>query len=125
MWTSRVILLEDHYSVVDSVIQRTRAHGIVEGRGSGGCTLKYVERSEDVRVGDIVVTGGLDQIFPKGFPVAVVESVERKTYSVSLKVDLRPVVNPNKVEEVFVIFNSEGADLTDKFSSQESKAPSL
>jgi rod shape-determining protein MreC len=125
MWTSRVILLEDRYSVVDSVIQRTRAHGIVEGRGSGGCTLKYVERSEDVRVGDIVVTGGLDQIFPKGFPVAVVESVERKTYSVSLKVDLRPVVNPNKVEEVFVIFNSEGADLTDKFSSQESKAPSL
>lgn len=119
MWTSKVILLEDRYSVVDAVIQRTRAHGIVEGKGTGGCTLKYVERSEDVRVGDIVVTGGLDQIFPKGFPIAVVESVERKTYSVSLKVDLRPVVNPNKVEEVFIIFNSENVDLTQKFLPSE------
>lgn len=125
MWTAKVMLLEDRYSVVDAVIQRTRAHGIVEGRGAGGCTLKYVERSEDVRVGDIVVTGGLDQIFPKGFPIAVVESVERKTYSVSLKVDLRPVVDPNKVEEVFVIFNSEGTDMTEKFFPQEAKAQSL
>ena len=125
MWTAKVMLLEDRYSVVDAVIQRTRAHGIVEGRGSGGCTLKYVERSEDVRVGDIVVTGGLDQIFPKGFPIAVVESVERKTYSVSLRVDLRPIVDPNKVEEVFVIFSSEGTDLTEKFFSEETKAPTL
>ncbi len=125
MWSSKVILLEDRYSVVDAVIQRTRAHGIVEGKGTGGCNLKYVERSEDVRVGDIVVTGGLDQIFPKGFPIATVESVERKTYSVSLKVDLRPVVNPNKVEEVFIIFNSENVDMTQKFFPQEVQATTL
>jgi rod shape-determining protein MreC len=97
-------------------VQRTRAHGIVEGKSQNGCTLKYVEKTEDVKEGDLVVTGGLDNIFPKGFPVAVVESVERKTFSVSLKVDLRPVVDPYKVEEVFVVVQAANEDFGDRFA---------
>lgn len=107
---AHVMLITDRYSVVDGIVQRTRAHGIVEGK-QDNCSLKYVERTEDVKAGDLVVTGGLDNIFPKGFPVAVVEAVERKTFSVSLKVDLRPVVDPNKVEEVFVVTNANNIDL--------------
>lgn len=125
VWTSKVILLEDRYTVIDAIIQRTRAHGIVEGKGQGGGTLKYVERSEDVRVGDVVVTGGLDNIFPKGFPIAVVDNVERKTYSVSLRVDLRPVVDPNSIEEVFIIFNSQNSDLTQRFFPTEPSPAAL
>lgn len=115
--TSNVMLITDRYSVVDGVVQRTRAHGIVEGKSlgsNGACQLKYVEKTEDVKKGDLVVTGGLDNIFPKGFPVAVVESVERKNFSVSLKVDLKPVVDPHKVEEVFVVTNAMNTDLSDR-----------
>jgi rod shape-determining protein MreC len=118
--TSHVMLITDRYAVVDGIVQRTRAHGIVEGKSQNGCVLKYVEKTEDVKVGDLVVTGGLDNIFPKGFPVAVVESVERKTFSVSLKVDLRPVVDPYKVEEVFVVTNAAKEDFGDKYAPQAS-----
>ncbi len=110
-WTSQVLLISDRYSVVDGIIARSRARGIVEGNVTGAA-LRYVEKSEDVRVGDMVITSGLDNIFPKGFPVAMVEKVEDKSYSVSLKVDLRPVVDPDKVEEVFVILNAANEDLT-------------
>lgn len=117
---SHIMLITDRYSVVDGIVQRTRAHGIVEGRvGGTGCNLKYIERTDDVKEGDLVVTGGLDNIFPKGFPVAVVESVERKTFSVSLKVELRPVVDPNKVEEVFVILNAKDEDLSTLVGQRE------
>lgn len=116
--TSHVMLITDRYAVVDGIVQRTRAHGIVEGKSQNGCVLKYVEKTEDVKVGDLVVTGGLDNIFPKGFPVAVVESVERKTFSVSLKVDLRPVVDPYKVEEVFIVTNAAKEDFGDKYAPQ-------
>lgn len=116
-WTSQIMLIEDRYSVVDAVVQRTRAHGIVEGKGHSGCALKYVERSEDVQIGDVVVTGGLDNIFPKGFPVAIVRNVESKRSSVSLKVDLDPVVDPAKVEEVFVIANAFEQDVGNQFFS--------
>jgi len=124
--TANVMLITDRYSVVDGVVQRTRAHGIVEGKAlgsQGGCQLKYVEKTEDVKKGDLVVTGGLDNIFPKGFPVAVVESVERKNFSVSLKVDLKPVVDPYKVEEVFVVANAANADLSDRLPPQASQEP--
>lgn len=109
--TSHILLMTDRYAVIDGVIQRSRAHGIVKGQGRGGAVLKYVERNEDVKPGDLVVTGGLDNIFPKGFPIAVVESAEKKQAGVSLKVDLKPLVDPNKVEEVFVVINANHLDL--------------
>lgn len=115
-YTSHVMLITDRYAVVDGIVQRTRAHGIVEGKSQNGCTLKYVEKTEDVKEGDLVVTGGLDNIFPKGFPVAIVESVERKTFSVSLKVDLRPVVDPYKVEEVFIVTQAANEDFGNRFA---------
>ena len=117
-FTSHVMLITDRYAVVDGIVQRTRAHGIVEGKSSHGSSLslKYVERTEDVKEGDLVVTGGLDNIFPKGFPVAIVESVEKKTFSVSLKVDLRPVVDPYSVEEVFVVIQAANEDFGEKYA---------
>lgn len=111
--TSQVMLITDRYAVVDGLVARSRARGIVEGKSQTHCSFQYVEKSEDVVVGDIIVTSGLDGIFPKGFPVAVVESVENKTYAVSLKVDLRPFVNPDKVERVFVILNSNEQDFSE------------
>lgn len=117
--TAHVMLITDRYSVVDGIVQRTRAHGIVEGRAPGSCSLKYVERTEDVKPGDLVVTGGLDNIFPKGFPIAVVESVERRTFSVSLKVELRPMVDADKVEEVFIVTNAKNLDLGTAISQKE------
>ncbi|PIS10498.1 MAG: rod shape-determining protein MreC [Bdellovibrio sp. CG10_big_fil_rev_8_21_14_0_10_47_8] len=114
--TSQVLLITDRYSVVDGMIARSRARGIVEGKNSTSCSLRYVEKSEDVVPGDLVISSGLDNIFPKGFPVAIVESVENKSYSVSLKVDLKPVVDPDKVEEVFIVLNAANEDLSDRLS---------
>lgn len=121
--TSYVMLITDRYAVVDGLVARSRARGIIEGRGGSACTLNYVEKSEDVQAGDLIVSSGLDNIFPKGLPVARVSRVENLAYAVSLKVDLEPVVDPDKVEEVFVITNAQNNDLTDRFiSSAENEA---
>lgn len=119
--TSHILLMTDRYAVIDGVIQRSRAHGIVEGKGKTGAVLKYVERTEDVRPGDLVVTGGLDNIFPKGFPIAIVESAEKKQISVSLKVDLKPLVDSDKVEEVFVVLNAKNQDMSEVVVPTETK----
>lgn len=122
-FSSHILLITDRYAVVDGIVSRSRARGIVEGKTPSTAALRYVERSEDVKAGDLVVTSGLDNIFPKGFPVAVVESVESKNSSVSLRVDLKPVVDPNKIEEVFVILDAANEDLTSRFSVAESDSP--
>jgi rod shape-determining protein MreC len=118
-FSSQVLLVTDRYSVVDGIIARSRARGIVEGKNSSTCLLRYLEKSEDIQVGDLVVTSGLDNIFPKGFPIATVESIENKNYSISVQVELRPVVDSNKVEEVFVIVNAANEDLTEKVASSK------
>lgn len=112
LMTSQILLITDRFAVVDGIISRSRARGIVEGKSKTHCTLRYVEKSEDVQPGDVVVTSGLDNIFPKGFPVAIVESIESKSYLASLKIDLKPVVDPDKIEEVFVIADAKMEDLS-------------
>jgi rod shape-determining protein MreC len=110
---AHVMLITDRYSVVDGIVQRTRALGIVEGKGTDNLALmKYIDRTTDLKKGDIIVTGGLDKIFPKGFPLAEVENVEDKAYSVAMKIELRPMIEPTEIEEVFIVLNSHGEDYT-------------
>ncbi len=110
---AHIMLITDRYSVVDGIVQRTRALGIVEGKGTDNLALmKYIDRTTDLKKGDIIVTGGLDKVFPKGFPLAEVQYVEDKAYSVAMKIELRPVIDPTEIEEVFVVLNSNGEDYT-------------
>ena len=104
--TSHVLLITDRFSVVDGIVSRSRAQGIVEGKGRGGCLLRYIEKSQDVKPGDKIITSGLDNIFPKGLPIAVVTDVVTKPYSASLIVEMSPIVDPNKVEELFIVLNA-------------------
>ncbi len=113
-FTSHVMLITDRYSVVDALLQKSRAHGIVEGQGKESGILQYVDRTEDVQPGDLIVTGGLDNIFPKGFPLGVVTEVERKTKSATLIVNIKPVIESDKIEEVFVVKNASNEDFFNK-----------
>ncbi|MGO8991273.1 MAG: rod shape-determining protein MreC [bacterium] len=98
-----VLLITDYNSAVDSVVQRTRAKAIVEGRGENRCQLKYLLRTEEVAVGDAVVTSGLGGNFPKGLTVGEVKKVDKKGHGVFQYAELVPSVDMTKLEEVFVI----------------------
>jgi rod shape-determining protein MreC len=99
---ARVLLITDHNSGVDAIVQRTRARGIVEGQIDGGCVLKFVKRTEDVQVGDLVVTSGVDGIFPKGLPIGRVTAVDKRGQGLFQAVEVTPAVDPGALEEVLV-----------------------
>ena len=61
---SDVLLITDRYSFVDAIIQRIRSRGVLEGNISD-CKLKHVFRRDDVKKHDLVVSSGLDLVFPK------------------------------------------------------------
>jgi rod shape-determining protein MreC len=100
---STVLLITDYNSAVDAIVQRTRAKTIVEGRGENRCQLKYLQRSEDVVVGDVVVTSGLGGSFPKGLTVGEIRKVEKKEHGIFQYAELIPSVDLTKLEEVLVI----------------------
>jgi rod shape-determining protein MreC len=98
-----VLLITDYNSAVDSIVQRTRAKAIVEGKGENRCRLKYLLRTEEVAVGDAVVTSGLGGNFPKGLMVGEVKKVDKKGHGVFQYAELVPSVDMTQLEEVFVI----------------------
>ena len=103
---STVLLVTDYSSAIDSIIQRTRAKAIVEGRGENRCMLKYLLRTEDVNVGDIVVTSGLSGNFPKGLMVGEVRKVDKKGHGVFQYAELVPSVDLTRLEEILIITES-------------------
>jgi rod shape-determining protein MreC len=98
-----VLLITDYNSAIDSLVERTRAKAIVEGKGENRCQLKYLLRAEEVAVGDIVVTSGLDGNFPKGLMVGEIKKVDKKGHGVFQYAELVPSVDMTQLEEVFVI----------------------
>ncbi len=105
---SKVLLLVDYNSNVDAIVQRSRCQGVLQGAGKGGCRLKYVQRSSDLRVGDQVVSSGLDGVFPKGLLLGTVSLVKKKDAGLFQEVSVRPILDIDKLEEVLVIIKRTG-----------------
>lgn len=101
--SSRVLLITDHASGVAAIVQRSRARGVVRGKGGGTCSLEFALADEDVKVGDIVVSSGIGGLFPKGLNVGEVTMVKKGEYGIFQTVDVRPAVNLARLEEVLVL----------------------
>jgi rod shape-determining protein MreC len=118
---SIVLLITDYNSAIDSIVQRTRARAIVEGKGQNRCQLKYLLRSEEVAPGDIVVTSGLGGNLPKGLLVGEVRSTDKKGHSIFQYAELVPGVDLTKLEEVLVITRSSLPFQEEKEKEREKK----
>jgi len=115
---SRVLLLLDPQSQVDSYTQRSRARGSTRGGADGSCSLQYVLREADIDVGDYLLTSGLDGIYPKGLRIGKVSSVEKEPYGLFQRVAVEPAVDFYALEEVFVILERRDVPGPGQFSSE-------
>jgi rod shape-determining protein MreC len=101
--SSRVLLLTDHASGIAAIIQRSRARGVVKGRGDNLCSLEFAMQGEDVQVGDKVVSSGIGGVFAKGLLIGEVTMVKKGQYGIFQTVTIRPAVNVAHLEEVLVV----------------------
>jgi rod shape-determining protein MreC len=99
---AKVQLLIDRNAAAGALIERSRAQGVVVGAGDELLRLEYVSEIADVAVGDVVVTSGIDGIFPKGFVIGRVETVERSGRAYR-RVTVSPAVDFSSLEEVLVV----------------------
>jgi rod shape-determining protein MreC len=99
---AQVQLLIDRNAAAAALIERTRAQGIVLGQGGDTLVMEYVPGTADVKQGDLVVTSGIDAVYPKGFVVGTVEVVERGPGTFH-QIAVRPAVDFSRLEEVLVV----------------------
>ncbi|OGW45605.1 MAG: rod shape-determining protein MreC [Nitrospirae bacterium GWC2_57_9] len=100
--TAKVLLLTDPGSTLAVRVQRNREEGLLEGK-LDRCALKYVSYYADIQEGDLLVTSGLDGIYPKGLPVATVVKVSKHEATAFQTVIAKPAVGLSRLEEVLVL----------------------
>lgn len=123
--TSKVLLVTDINSSVDAVVKRNRARGIVEGQGENSCRLSYVLKTEDVQPDDVLVSSGLNSMFPKGVPIGRVLHVNREASGFFLTVELKPLVDFSKLDSVLVVLKEQEKTPVPRLSSPDADPKSV
>ncbi|HDL78144.1 MAG TPA: rod shape-determining protein MreC [Bacteroidetes bacterium] len=109
----KIALIGSHYAVVQplddvnfrvsAMIQRNRVVGIFTPGKSGKYFLNYVPIQSNVKKGDVVVTSGYSNVFPKGIKIGVVTQVGAAKNKLFKKIEVTPGVQTERVENVFVV----------------------
>lgn len=104
---SRVLLITDASHALPVQINRNGVRSVAEGIGRfDELTLQHVAASTDIRVGDLLVSSGLGQRFPVGYPVAVVIEVTIDPGKPFAIVKARPSAALNRSRHVLLVFSS-------------------
>jgi rod shape-determining protein MreC len=99
--SAQVLLATDPSSGVGVTLAQSRVQGILKGSSGNLCLLNYVMNEEPVARGEVVVTSGLDQVYPKGLPVGTVVQVGNG--NIYKEIVVKPAVDLSRLEMVLVV----------------------
>jgi rod shape-determining protein MreC len=103
--TSEVILISDAEHAIPVQSNRSGLRTIAVGTGdSNRLSLPFVTVETDLRQGDLLLSTGMGGVFPPGYPVAVVERVERDSAATFAVVDARPTARLDRAREVLLVW---------------------
>jgi len=110
-FSSQIKPIFDSTCYVASRLQNSRYEGLISGRGSDSENLlmQYVKKyaRESIKYGDLVITSGMNSIYPKGIYIGRVRGIHAKEYEPSLELDVETIINFGKLEYVFILGTDE------------------
>jgi rod shape-determining protein MreC len=102
--TSQVLLINDQTSGAGVLLATTRVRAILRGSTTGQILINNLTPDSRIKPGELVLTSGGDQVYPRGLPVGTIESIapdpDHQPYTL---IHLSPAANLNQLEEVLVI----------------------
>jgi len=115
--TAQVLAINDQSSGAGVILETTRIRGILRGNANGRLQIVDILADKRIQQGEVVLTAGGDQVFPRGLPVGVVDKVtqdpERDSF---IDVLITPAAHLDRLDEVLVITSTEP-----RFSPQQQK----
>lgn len=104
-YSSTIILISDSGHAIPVQVNRNGIRSIAVGAGDlGKLTLPYMTVESDVKPDDLLVSSGLDGIFPAGYPVAKVSKVERNPADTFALVEAKPLAQLDRDREVLLLW---------------------
>ncbi len=107
--SARVLLITDSTHAIPVQVNRNGFRAIAEGVGRlDTLELRHVASTEDIQVGDLLVSSGLGGRFPVGYPVAVVTEVMQDPGQAFARVRAQPSAALNRSRHVLLVFTRNG-----------------
>ena len=107
-YTATIILISDTQHAIPVQVNRNGIRSIAVGTGDvGKLQLPYLTVESDVKPGDLLVSSGLDGIFPAGYPVATVTKIERNPTETFALVEAKPLAQLDRDREVLLLWAQE------------------
>lgn len=105
--TSLVMPVYDYQCFVSARLETSRYDGLVNGQGSSDSPLamKYVKKraKDEITIGEKILTSGENNNFPKNVPIGFVTKVKGSDYETSIDLEVEPVIDFSRLENVFVL----------------------
>lgn len=110
--SSKVRPLYDETSYVAAKLQTSRYEGLIRGGGGESLTLymNYVKKQvrQTIQYGDMVVTSGLNSLYPRDIYIGTLQAINDKDWETSLELELEPIIEFSRLEYVYIL--KEGKD---------------
>lgn len=101
---SEVTLLTEKDHAVPVQVLRSGLRSILFGQGGGNLPeLRFIPVNADIQIGDVLVTSGIDEVYPPGLPVATVTNIERDAALAFAKINAMPIAGINSSQQLLVL----------------------
>jgi len=105
-YTSRALLVADSNHAVPVQVNRNGLRSIAVGTGSlTEMELIYVPDTADIEIGDLLITSGLGNKFPEGYPVAEVAHIKHDPGQAFAEIKVTPLAELNRSKHVLLAFS--------------------
>jgi rod shape-determining protein MreC len=122
--SAEVSLLEDRDFAVPVQVARNGLRAAVFGVGRGNpLELRYLPVASDLEVGDVLITSGIDGVYPPGFAVAVISRIERNADKNSSNVFCVPVAPANRYRQALALLYDPQWDAKASTANSKPDAP--
>lgn len=101
-FNSEVLLITDPKQMIPVINQRNGLRGVIQGNLQN-LKLRFIPQGSDIQVGDSLLTSGLGQHFPEGYPVATVEQIENKYNADFLSIQAKPIAQLHQSSYVLIL----------------------
>ncbi len=111
-FTAEVTLLTDKDHAIPVQVLRSGVRSVAYGRGqTGELELRFMASNADIQKGDVLITSGIDGVYPAGLSVAVVMSVDTKTSDAFARILCKPAAGVSRHRQLLVLLSDPSAQL--------------
>ena len=109
---SRVLLIADVTHAIPVRIARNNVRLVVTGSGSlNELLIQHVTHSSDIKIGDVLLSSGLGNVFPEGYPVATITSIIRDESRPFSQVRAKPIAQLDRLKYLLLLWSERTLDV--------------